>query len=86
MQTLKYNTRVPANVHHRRAASRVRSLATDWPSRLILEIDIRELLSGAVLHDEGGADIFDSPRRREAVVTVSQHKIIKGNRSYGSDQ
>ena len=58
MQTLKYNTRVQANEHHRRASSRVRSLATDWPSRLILEIDIGELLSGAVLHDEGGADIF----------------------------
>ena len=36
------------------------------PPRLILEIDIGELLSRAVLHDEGGTDIFDRPWRREA--------------------
>jgi len=36
------------------------------PSRLFLEINIRKLLSRAVLHDEGGTNIFDCPRRREA--------------------
>jgi hypothetical protein len=36
------------------------------PAGFILEIDIRELLAGAVLHGKGRADILDSPRRREA--------------------
>jgi hypothetical protein len=36
------------------------------PPRLILEIDIRKLLAGAVLHDKGRTDVLDSPRRREA--------------------
>jgi hypothetical protein len=36
------------------------------PARLILEIDIGEPLPGAVRHDEGGANILDCPRRREA--------------------
>jgi hypothetical protein len=36
----------------------------DAVAGLILEIDIRELLAGAVRHDEGGAYILDGPRRR----------------------
>jgi hypothetical protein len=34
--------------------------------RLVLEIDIGELLPAAVLHDEGRTNILDSPGRREA--------------------
>jgi hypothetical protein len=36
------------------------------PPRLILEIDIHKLLASAVCHDEGGTNILDRPRRREA--------------------
>ena len=36
------------------------------PPRLILEIDIGELLPGAVRHDEGATNILDGPKRREA--------------------
>jgi hypothetical protein len=36
------------------------------PTRLILEIDVGELLAGAVPHDEGGTNILDGPRGREA--------------------
>jgi hypothetical protein len=36
------------------------------PPRLILEIDTRKLLPGAVRHDEGRTNILDSPWRREA--------------------
>jgi hypothetical protein len=35
-------------------------------NRLILEIDIRKLLAGAVRYDEGGTNVLDSPGRREA--------------------
>ena len=35
-------------------------------ARLILEIDIRQLLPGAVRHDEGRTNVLDSPGRREA--------------------
>jgi hypothetical protein len=38
--------------------------------RLILEIDIRKLLSRAVLHHEGSTNVLDSPRRREAAVSM----------------
>jgi hypothetical protein len=33
---------------------------------LILEIDIGQLLPGAVRHDKAGVQFLDSPRRREA--------------------
>ena len=36
------------------------------PARLLLEIEVGELLPGAVLHDECGADVLDGARRREA--------------------
>ena len=35
-------------------------------ARLVLEIDIRERLPGAVFYDEGCTDVLDGPRRREA--------------------
>jgi hypothetical protein len=45
------------------------------PPRLILEIDIGELLAAAVLHNEGrtlnvSANVLDGPGRREAVSFV----------------
>ena len=43
------------------------AMGEGWPDAgLFLEIDIRELLSCAVLHDEGCTNILDGPRRREA--------------------
>jgi hypothetical protein len=38
------------------------------PSRLILEIDIGQLLAAAILDDEGGLQFLDSPWRREAAL------------------
>jgi hypothetical protein len=43
-------------------------------SRLILEIDIGELLPAVVAHDKGGTNVLDSPRRREA---ASSHLRIR---------
>jgi hypothetical protein len=36
------------------------------PLRFLLVIDLTELLAAAVLHDEDGVNIFDSPGRRQA--------------------
>jgi hypothetical protein len=36
------------------------------PARLLLEIDIGELLSVVVAHDKAGAQLLDRPERREA--------------------
>jgi len=45
------------------------AMGEGWPDAgLFLEIDIRELLSCAVLHDEGCTNILDGPRRREAAL------------------
>ncbi|MGB9391773.1 MAG: hypothetical protein WCB70_17560, partial [Xanthobacteraceae bacterium] len=42
-------------------------LGNRTPAGFILEINIRQLLAGAVLHDKAGIVVFlDSPRRREA--------------------
>ncbi len=49
----------------RRASSRVSSLAADSRPRLFLEVDVGQLLSGAVLHDEAGFQFLDGPGRRE---------------------
>jgi hypothetical protein len=48
--------------------------------RLILEIDIGELLSVVVAHDEAGGLFFDRPRRREAafVAVQSDHSRSSG--------
>jgi hypothetical protein len=46
-----------------RASSLLSNLAAE---RRHLEIDIGQLLPGAVRHDEGRANILDNPRRREA--------------------
>jgi hypothetical protein len=35
------------------------------PARLILEIDVGQLLAGVIHHDEAGVQFLDSPRRRE---------------------
>jgi len=43
----------------RRASSFVSIFAVDSPTRFFLVIEIAELLPVAVLHDEGGTDIFD---------------------------
>jgi hypothetical protein len=40
-------------------------LSNDGPPRLLLEIDIRQLLTRAVLHDKAGVLFLDSPRRRD---------------------
>jgi hypothetical protein len=50
----------------RRASSLVSSLAADRRPRLILEIDIGELLTVVVAHDKAGFQFVDGPRRREA--------------------
>ena len=48
-----------------RASSLLRQLGGRSPPRLIHEIDIGELLPGAVLHDEAGVvEFFDRPERR----------------------
>ena len=47
------------------SAQQALSLAA--PSRLILEIDVGELLTVVVAHDEAGIVVFfDRPQRREA--------------------
>jgi hypothetical protein len=46
------------------SAQQALSLAA--PSRLILEIDIRQLLAGAILHDKAGGLSLDRLRRRDA--------------------
>src|SRR5205823_14872683 len=38
------------------------------PSRLLLEIDVSELLSRAVLYDEASLGLIDGPGRREAAI------------------
>jgi hypothetical protein len=50
----------------RRASSFVTNLAADPPAGLILEIDVRELLVGAVDDDKAGFQFIDQPGRREA--------------------
>jgi hypothetical protein len=50
----------------RRASSLLSNLAADRSPRLILEIDIRELLPVVVAHDKAGVQLFDGPGRREA--------------------
>ena len=50
----------------RRASSLLSSLAADLRPRLILEIDIGELLPGTVAYDKTGVQFLDGPRRREA--------------------
>ena len=47
--------------------SRLEQLRGLSPSRLILIIDVRELLPGVVGHDEGRTDVLDGPRWRECV-------------------
>jgi hypothetical protein len=49
----------------RRASSLVSNFGRS-PPWLILEIDIRQLLVGTVLHDEAGFQFLDGPGRREA--------------------
>jgi hypothetical protein len=44
---------------------------------LFVVIEIAELLPGAVLHDTGGADVLDRPRRREAA-TVPNELVLAG--------
>jgi hypothetical protein len=53
---------VPPQCVHRLGKRQCRVLL---PPRLILEIDIRELLSVVVAHDETGVESFDGPGRRE---------------------
>jgi hypothetical protein len=36
--------------------------------RLVLEIDIRELLAAVIAHDKTGVQFLDCPRRREAAL------------------
>ena len=50
----------------RRASSRVSSLAAERRPWLILDIDIRELLSVVIAHDEAGGLFLDGPGRRIA--------------------
>jgi hypothetical protein len=50
----------------------------DSPAGLILEIDIRQLLAGAVLHDETGFQFIDRPGRREAAVPKCQASGLAG--------
>jgi hypothetical protein len=47
--------------------------------RLILEIDIRELLPGVVNHNKGGTNILDRPGRREAAKLLTKDKA-RGSR------
>jgi len=55
------------------------------PAGLILEIDIRKLLAGAVPHHKASVQFFDGPRRREAAggwhhrgaYTVASHADIR---------
>jgi len=45
--------------------------------RLILEIDIRQLLPGAVDHDKAGViEFFEGPRRREATSGYYPNSLI----------
>jgi hypothetical protein len=53
-----------------RASSLLSSLAADRLAGLILEIDVGELLPGAVDYDEGGADVLDRPGRRESAIAT----------------
>jgi hypothetical protein len=61
----------------RRASSLASNLAVDCLARLVLVIDVSELLPGAVLHDEAGANILNGPGRREAG-PMSQNKYTRG--------
>jgi hypothetical protein len=47
------------------SASTAQQLCCQSPPRLFLEIDVGELLPGAVLHDERGANILECGKRRE---------------------
>jgi hypothetical protein len=47
--------------------------------RLILEIDIRKLLSVAVAHDKASVQFFDGSRRREAAGGHRQPRDIHRN-------
>jgi len=53
------------------------SCASRASSRLIVEVDIGELLAAVVAHDEARVLLFDGPRRREAtgghVASVCSH-------------
>jgi len=49
----------------RRASSLLGNFGGRSPARLILVIDIRELLPGAVDHDKAVVEFFDCPRWRE---------------------
>jgi hypothetical protein len=55
----------------RLASSLLSNLAAS-PPRLLLIINVAELLPGAVRHHESGADVLDRPRRREAVLVFGQ--------------
>jgi hypothetical protein len=65
-----------------RASSSVSSLAAESPPRLILEIDIGELLPVLVTHDKAGVQFFDKPRRREA---AGQRHIIESSVRLGGN-
>jgi hypothetical protein len=72
------------------AASHATKLSFSSPSRLVLEIDIGELLPGAVLHDEAGVvEFFDRPRRREAAGGAMRCNLrheMNNRRRYASDE
>jgi hypothetical protein len=58
------------------------------PARLLLRIEIAELLPAAVLHDEAGAGVLDGPRRREAAGKVHSgisFDLDQTVRFYGAD-
>ena len=59
----------------RRASSLLSSLAADRRSRLILEVDIRELLAVAVADNKARGLFLDSPRRREAARRHRNHSV-----------
>jgi hypothetical protein len=54
-----------------RASSRV-SIGGRSPARLILEIDVRELLPVAVFHHKTGANILDRPKPRDSLSYCNQ--------------
>jgi hypothetical protein len=56
-------------------------LAAEHPPRLILKIDIGELLTGTIRHDEGRTNILGSPRRREAAGHQSRSNSQKINKT-----
>jgi hypothetical protein len=68
----------------RRAFIFAEQLGCRRADRLILEIDIGELLPGAVGCDKAGVQFFDRPGRREAagghvwLLTARKHHLVMG--------